>query len=285
MTRMTNIHWMEAAAIWSLQNKRRLDHLLCDPIEASPAFIHASLQYPLNQFVFWERGNPTAIIGWALVHGTRDACTWSILRGDEFCFKTCLQTVPPGETAIFEYIRDEEREFYVRILGMEPMPFACYYEVTRESFYCHFKDPTDLLLPTPFKMQLFDPERAHDWLTFQGYPAEESAFSIYPRLNGILATRAGAIAASVHDGLSLLPFQVPEVAINGVKVAEHERGKGLCTALLRVFLDRLFNSGKRRAGLFVGAQNEAAMRCYERAGLVKRQMYYRLELDGTKSSS
>jgi RimJ/RimL family protein N-acetyltransferase len=279
------LEWMNASAIWLPANKQRLDHLLHDPIEASPAFIHASLKYPLNQFVFWERSGHPRIRGWALVHGTRDSCTWSVIKGDEFCFKTYLQTLNPAEKAVFEYVRDDERGYYARILGVEPVPFAQYYETTRDAFYAQTMDPIDLLLPEPFKLHVFDPARAHDWIAFQGYPAEEPAFSIYPRLNGLCATRNGSIIASVHDGLSLLPFQVPEAAINGVKVAESERGKGICTALLRVFMDRLFSSDKQRVGLFVDIDNKPAMRCYERAGLAKKQVYYKVELDRAKSSS
>lgn len=282
---MTTISWIDAAGIWGHANKHRLDHLLQDPIEASPAFIHALTGNSLNQFVFWERGSPMTVRGWAFVHGTRGACTWSILRGDEFCFETYLQAALPREKIIYEYIREEERGFYSRITGAKPAPFAWYYEITRESFRGHVRDPMALLLPEPFKMQLFHPARARDWFAFQGYPAEEPAFSIYPRLDGIIATSEGSIAASMHDGLSLLPFRVPEVVINGVKVAENDRGKGLCTALLRVFLDRLFSAGKRRAGLFVSVDNEAAMRCYERAGFLKKQLYYKLVLDEAKSSS
>ena len=279
------LEWMNASAIWLPSNKPRLDHLLLDPIDASPAFIHASLKYPLNQFVFWERSSPSRIRGWALVHGTRDLCTWSILRGDEFCFKTYLHTLNPTEKNVFEYIRDEERCFYTRILGVEPVPFACYYETTRDAFYARSKDPMEYLIPEPCKMHVFDPTRAHDWITLHGYPADDAAFSIYTRLNGLCATRGGTVIASVHDGLSLLPFQVPEATINGVKVAEAERGKRICTALLRSFLDRLFSSGKQRVGLFVDVENRSAIHCYEQAGLAKKRVYYKAELERAKSSS
>ncbi len=279
------LDWIDASSIWLPANKQRLDHLLRDPIDASPAFIHASLGYPLNHFVFWERSNPKRIRGWALVHGTQDSRTWSILRGDEFCFKTYLETLAPGEKAVFEYVRDEERVFYARILGVEPVPFACYYETTRDAFYARSKDPTIFLLPEPFKIHLFEPARALEWIKFQGYPVEEPAFSIYPKLNGLCATSNGSIIASVHDGLSVLPFQVPEAAINGVKVAKNERGKGICAALLRTLLDRLFSSGKHRVGLFVDIHNESAMHCYEMAGFVKKVVYYKVELDRAKSSS
>jgi ribosomal protein S18 acetylase RimI-like enzyme len=279
------LNWIDTAAIWLPTNKQRLDHLLQNPIESSPAFTHASLHYPLNQFVFWERSTPSRIRGWALVHGMRDSCTWSILRGDELCFKTYLQSLDPSEKAVFEYIRDEERGFYTRILGVVPEPFAIYYETTGSDFYAQLKDPTDLFLNKPFKIHMFEPSRALEWFNFQGYPAEEVALAIYPRLNGLCAIRGDSIIASVHDGLSLLPFQVPEAAINGVKVADSERGKGICTALLRAFLDRLFSSGKQRVGLFVDEHNGSAKHCYEQAGFVKKQLYYKVELDRAKSSS
>ena len=279
------LDWIDAAAIWLPANKQRLDHLLQNPIETSPAFTHASLQYPLNQLVFWERSSPPRIRGWVLVHGMRDSCTWNILRGDEFCFKTYFRSLHSAEKAVFEYIRDEERGFYARILGVEPIPFASYYETTRDAFHAQSKDPTDFLLHDAYKMHVFEPARALEWIKFQGYPVEEAAFSIYPRLNGLYVTRDNTIIASVHDGLSMLPFQVPEVAINGIKVAEAERGKGICTALLRTFLERLFSSSKQRVGLFVDVNNIAAIHCYERAGLVKKQVYYKVELDRAKSSS
>ncbi len=279
------LDWIDAAAIWLPANKQRLDHLLQNPIEASPAFTHASLKYPLNQFVFWERPSPPHIRGWALVHGMLDSCTWSILRGEELCFKSYFRNLDPAEKAVFEYIRDEERGFYARILGVEPVPFANYYEITRDAFHTKSNDPTDFMLHEASKMHVFEPARALEWIKFQGYPVEEAAFSIYPRLKGLCVIRGGSIIASVHDGLSMLPFQVPEAAINGVKVAENERGKGICTALLRTFLERLFSSGKDLVGLFVDVGNKAAIHCYERAGLVKKQVYYRVELDRAKSSS
>ncbi len=282
---MTDLDWIDVAAIWLPENKHRLDHLLHDPIENSPAVMHAILGFPLNQFVFWERPSPTRIRGWALTHGTWDSRSWNILRGDEFCFETFLRSSNPAESQAFEYIREEERVLYARFLDVKPIPFAYYYEATRDEFQARSNDLAEVAVNKPYKIHAFDPGRALDWIKFQGYPSEEPAVSAYQRLDGLCMTCDGQIVASVHDGLSMLPCQVQEAAINGIRVAESDRGKGFCTALLHEFLDRLFSSGKQRAGLFVDTLDESAKHCYERVGLVKKQRYYKVELEPAKSSS
>lgn len=282
---MASLDWIDAAAIWLPAHKYRLDHLLRDPIESCPAFTLALLGLPLDQFVFWERPGPARIRGWAITHGTLDARSWNILRGDEVCFEAYLRNLSPTESQAFEYVREEERSHYARYLDVEPVPFAYRYEITRGAFVARSMDPTWLKAQETCKVQAFEPGRAHDWFEFQGYPAQERAFSVYPRLDGSWLTVDGKIVASVHDGLSMLPFKVPEAFISGIKVAESARGKGACKALLNAFLDRLFHSGKLRAGLFVDVHNEPAKRCYERVGFIKKQLYYKVELEPVKSSS
>ncbi|MEX2681193.1 MAG: GNAT family N-acetyltransferase [Candidatus Sigynarchaeota archaeon] len=279
------LDWIDAAAIWLPENKHRLGYLLMDPIENSPAFTHAMLGFPLNKFVFWERSNLRQVFGWALAHGTWDSRSWTILRGDEFCFETFLQGLDPIENHLFEYVREDERRYYVRLLGVNPVPFAYYYEITKDAYSARSKDFSNFSIPAPFNIEDFEQKRVQDWIRFQGYPAGDPASSIFPKLEGMWIVCDGQIVASVHDGLSMLPFKIPDAAINGVKVVEHDRGKGLCAALLNAFLGRLFSSGKQRAGLFVDVHNEPAMHCYERVGLVKKQLYYKVELDAAKSSS
>jgi len=279
------LDWIDAAAIWLPENKHRLDHLLRDPIESSPAFTHAMLGFPLNKFVFWEHSNPKQVRGWAFSFGSLESHTWNVIHGDELCFETFLHGLDPAANHLFEYIREDERQYYARLLGTSPVPFAYYYEITRDTFNARSKVPNEFMVQEPFKLRDFDQKRALDWIRFQGYPAEEPAISAYPRLDGTWITRDGQIVASVHDGLSILPFKTQDAVINGVKVVESNRGKGICAKLLHAFLGRLFSSGKQRAGLFVDVHNDSAKNCYERVGLVKKQLYYKLELDLAKSSS
>jgi ribosomal protein S18 acetylase RimI-like enzyme len=279
------VDWIDARTIWQQGNKARLDHLLQEPIENSPAFTYASLHFPLNQFVFWEDSSRKRIQGWAIAHDTPSTCTWSILRGDLACFKAYLGAIKPGEAAVFEYIRPEERAYFTNIIGVEPGPFAWYYEITADEYHRQSKDPTRFLFHEPCKVHHFDRASARDLILFQGYPVAEPATVIFPRLNGMYVTCGGQIIASIHDGLSLLPVQVPCATINGVKVASDEQRKGICKALLHAFLAKLFASSKQRVGLFVDVNNVAAKTCYEAVGLVKKQLYYKVELERAKSSS
>ena len=218
-----------------------------------------------------------------MVHGTPSPNT-VIIRGDMFVFHVFLKSLHEDDKVKFEYIRDDETKYFSRFFLEQPEPSCYYYEIDINTNWN--SDVSKLNIDDAgCEIHAFDPTRSLDLIRFYQYPAASPATEIFPRLNGLYMTRDGNIIAALYDRLSILPYRLEVVAIGGVLVDENERNKGFCKTLVQEFLERAHNAGMSKAGLFVDIHNEAAIKCYENAGFIRKKMYYELECNGKKSSS
>ncbi|HME54215.1 MAG TPA: GNAT family N-acetyltransferase [Candidatus Lokiarchaeia archaeon] len=275
--------WIDAPELWDGKNNKYLNLLLENPIENSPVFTYAALQLPGNHLIFWHHRKVHGFRGWAMVHGTPTSST-VVIRGDVLVYRVFFKSLHEGDKVKFEYIRGEETKHFSRFFLEQPVPSCYYYEIDLGTSW-----KPDELVPvmndTGCKAHVFDPDISLDLIAFYQYPATSPSTDIFPRLNGLYMTRDGKIIAALYDRLSILPRQLDVVAIGGVLVAEDERNKGFCKALVREYLERLHDAGTCKAGLFVSVHNEPAIKCYENAGFTRKKTYYELEGSGKKSSS
>nr|MDO8108767.1 GNAT family N-acetyltransferase [Candidatus Sigynarchaeota archaeon] len=277
--------WIDAKAIWEAKNKPYLDHLLHDSLENSPVLTFSRFPFPTNQFFFWPPASDLAYRGWGLWYGSPGTKSWVVLRGNKLVFLAFFQSLKGGEEVTFDYIREEETPHFTAYFGKQPALSDFYYEMTPDICPRGDTPPLEWLHSLGLAVHDFPPPSIDALLSLYKYQRDDIARPTLQAVKGLYVTRDDRIIAAMYDNLSIVPRALDAACISGVLVADTERNKGICNALTRLFLERLFQLGNKKVGLFVSANNHAAIKCYENAGLVQKKKYYRLELDPRKSSS
>jgi ribosomal protein S18 acetylase RimI-like enzyme len=119
------------------------------------------------------------------------------------------------------------------------------------------------------------PERGYAWFLGSQLRDDDAAVLVADR------TSAGQIVGYVYASLepqSWKELREPAGFIHDVAVAEHERGRGIATALLDAAIEWLRSRGAPRAILWTAEPNDVAQRLFARLGFRRTMIEMTREL-------
>ena len=104
---------------------------------------------------------------------------------------------------------------------------------------------------------------------YQFNPAQVKKFLSQPQNVAFVAKLDGKIIGCVYGyTLTMIDEDEKEFMIYGVDIHPEYHNRGYGTELMKYVLNWLKDNGYRDTWVYTGAENKAACRCYEKAGMV-----------------